>query len=100
MATGQITAEIFTSSFGAGTAPATTTEKTHVLQTVPKSIWIRDVCELIDAAGPLTVGDIAGGLNAQVAQVMPVVEFLMGKNSLRVDEWDRLQLTGECHEHT
>ncbi|HXK33951.1 MAG TPA: hypothetical protein VNM91_08085 [Dehalococcoidia bacterium] len=55
-----------------------------------------DVCQLIDAAGPLTVGDLAQGLGAGARDTQVLVEWLERNGELRRDEWDRFRLSGMC----
>jgi hypothetical protein len=55
-----------------------------------------EICALISAAGPLAVGDIAGGLDAPVPKVAGHVEWMLRRGTLRPDEFGRLRLWGDC----
>ncbi|MBI5288622.1 MAG: hypothetical protein HY873_06585 [Chloroflexi bacterium] len=48
-----------------------------------------DVRDLIDAAGPLSLRDIAGGLDAPLARVAGLVARMLAQGCLRQDEWGR-----------
>jgi hypothetical protein len=48
-----------------------------------------DVCELIDAAGPLALHDLAGGLNVPVSELAGRVRRMVSEGRLRQDEWAR-----------
>jgi hypothetical protein len=53
-----------------------------------------DVRELIEAAGPLFLRDIAEGLDVPVADLEPVVAMMVAQGLLRQDEWTRYALAG------
>ena len=55
-----------------------------------------EVCDLIAAAGPLTVCDIAGGLAVSVRQASASVRLMAENGSLQRDEFRRYRLTGTC----
>ncbi len=55
-----------------------------------------EVCDLIDAAGPLTVRDIAGGLDVPLRQASASVHRLAQRNCLKQDEFRRYRLSGPC----
>jgi hypothetical protein len=52
-----------------------------------------DLCALIDAAGPLSLCDLAGGLNLSVRDVALRVRRMMHEHRLRRDEWGRYRLS-------
>jgi predicted transcriptional regulator len=60
------------------------------------SISVDSVCDLIAAAGPLTAGDIAGGLDVTVGAAAHYVQSLVSAGSLREDEFGRYSLSGDC----
>jgi hypothetical protein len=53
-----------------------------------------DVFDLLAAAGSLTVGEIAGGLDVAVAEVAPCVRSLVRAGDLREDEYGRYRVVG------
>lgn len=53
-----------------------------------------DVRGLIDAAGPLSLRDIAAGLGVPAHRASRVVEWMLDHDCLRQDEWRRLTLRG------
>ena len=55
-----------------------------------------DVLALIDAAGPLTLKDIAGGLNVSLRYASSLVRRLAAGGCLGLDEWDRHRVRGGC----
>jgi hypothetical protein len=55
-----------------------------------------DICELIDAAGPLTVDDLAAGLRVGSRETRALVGWLERNGDLRQDEWGRFALAGTC----
>jgi hypothetical protein len=54
-----------------------------------------DVRELIEAAGPLDVCDIADGLEWTVGEAQTFVSSLVSDGHLQQDEWDRFRLAGD-----
>ncbi len=61
-----------------------------------KRASVRDVCALLEYAGPLTVRDIAGGLNTPEREAVQVVEWMASNEYVKPDEWGRLRLWGDC----
>ena len=57
-----------------------------------------EVCELIEAAGPLTIRDIAGGLAVSIRQASASVQLMVRRNWLKQDEFRRYRLCGTCTE--
>ena len=55
-----------------------------------------DVRDLIDAAGPLSLRDIAGGLDVSNYQAAALVHSMIEHNCLRQDEWERFRLPSAC----
>ena len=49
-----------------------------------------DVRELIDAAGPLALRDVAAGLGVPAHRAAAVVGWMLDHDCLRQDEWRRL----------
>jgi hypothetical protein len=81
------------------TAPATGRASAQTVR--PMSLLIStvspdEVRELIDAAGPLTICDIAGGLAVSVRAAVPAVRRMLSSGCLRRDEFDRYRLWGGC----
>jgi DNA-binding IclR family transcriptional regulator len=70
------------------------------VRTIERSISLDEVCELIAAAGPLTVADIAGGLDAPAGQVAAYVQSMVGHGDLQEDEFGRYVLRGHCLEQS
>jgi hypothetical protein len=62
----------------------------------PSAVSVEAVRELIDAAGPLTIRDIAGGLDVAAHEASAVVGRMMLEGCLSRDEWDRHRLSGLC----
>jgi hypothetical protein len=56
---------------------------------------VEDVRELLEAAGPLDVTNIAGGLGWAIDETTDAVGSLVAGGRLRADEWDRYGLAGE-----
>ena len=50
------------------------------------------VADLLRAAGPLSVEDIAGGLGASVRDVQAIVWRMVDEDCVRPDEWQRMKL--------
>ena len=50
------------------------------------------VQDLLEAVGPLSVEDIAGGLGASVRETKAVVWRMVDEDRLRPDEWQRMKL--------
>jgi hypothetical protein len=57
---------------------------------VPRRIGAADVLGLLEAAGPLTTADIAGGLGVSEREAASVVRVMLDRDWLRPDEWGRL----------
>ena len=55
-----------------------------------------NVCDLIDAAGPLSVCDIAGGLAVPVLEASVTVRLMGRRHQLKQDEFRRYRLWGDC----
>ena len=53
---------------------------------------VADICDLIEAAGPLALCDIAGGLDVPVAVASPVVQSMIADACVREDEWGRFAM--------
>ena len=51
-----------------------------------------DVLDLLDAAGALTVREIAGGLGVSERAAADVVAVMVERDWLRADEWGRLRM--------
>jgi len=68
--------------------------KDALVQTPGRRIAVSDVCDLIDAAGPLSLRDIAGGLDISLQQASCVVDWMLEHDCLRQDEWERHSLWG------
>ena len=51
-----------------------------------------EVSDLIEASGPLSLSDIAGGLGVSVRDATPVAYMLLDTGRLRADEWNRFRL--------
>ena len=64
----------------------------NVPDEVADAISIDDVCDLIDAAGPLTLRDIAGGLAVPLRRAAARVRQMVGAGALRRDEFGRYRL--------
>jgi hypothetical protein len=60
------------------------------------SVTEAEVCDLIEAAGPLGLRDIAGGLDASIRAVAARVRRMLRNGTLKQDEWARYRLWGEC----
>jgi hypothetical protein len=60
----------------------------------PRRVAADEVTALIDAAGPLSLKDIAAGLSATVREAASVVWRMLDDGSLRTDEWSRHALVG------
>jgi hypothetical protein len=50
------------------------------------------VADLLRAAGPLSVEDIAGGLGVPVREAEGVVRTMVADDCVRPDEWQRMKL--------
>jgi hypothetical protein len=57
---------------------------------LPRRFDAPDVLDLLEAAGPLTTGDIAGGLGVPEREAAGVVRMMLDRDWLRPDEWGRL----------
>jgi hypothetical protein len=71
--------------------PAASSERTPAA-----GVAAAEVCDLIEAAGPLTVRDIAGGLAVSVRQASASVQLMVRRNCLKQDEFRRYRLCGTC----
>jgi DNA-binding IclR family transcriptional regulator len=56
----------------------------------------RGIRDLLDAAGPLTVAHIAGGLNLTLREASQAVHSMVKEGCLGRDEWRRYRLTDVC----
>lgn len=63
---------------------------------VADQIPFDDVCDLIAAAGPLTLRDVAGGLAVPAARAAGCVSKMIAECLLEEDEFGRYQLAGAC----
>jgi hypothetical protein len=68
----------------------------HVPAPVASAVSIDDICDLLDAAGPLTVRDIAGGLNVTIRQASACVQRMVLSHCLRRDEFRRYRRGETC----
>lgn len=59
---------------------------------------IEEISALLEAAGALTVDDIAGGLDLSVDTASAWVNEMLHQDCLREDEWNRYSLRGACGE--
>lgn len=50
-----------------------------------------DVRDLLEAAGSLGIRDIAGGLDVRESAVVATVAWMLSRNELQMDEWNRLR---------
>jgi hypothetical protein len=74
------------------TPDASTAVQTHAIssvRTVERRVSTSDVRDLIDAAGPLTLRDIAGGLDVPERRAARVVATMTKGDRLQQDEWGR-----------
>lgn len=71
----------------------------NVPDEVADAISVDDVCDLIDAAGPLTLRDIAGGLAVPIRRVAARIRQMLGAGALRRDEFGRYRLWGSGTMH-
>ena len=62
------------------------------------SVNMAIVRDLLDAAGPLTIADIAGGLDVSVKSASGRVAAMLYCGCLRADEWGRYRLSERCRE--
>jgi hypothetical protein len=85
-----------------GFAPTATVTKLRprgvVMYTRERKVDSVEVVELIEAAGPLTLQDIAGGLDVSLGQASVVVQTMLDRNCLKQDEWERHRIWGECRD--
>jgi hypothetical protein len=65
------------------------------VQTVER-VTVHGVRDLIEAAGPLSLRDIAGALDVPERDAMVVVGWMIARDCLRQDEWGRHRLWGAC----
>jgi hypothetical protein len=68
--------------------------KSSVTVVAPEAALVEQVCDLIDAAGPLSIEHIAGGLNLPTAQASSCVGLMVTRDWLREDEFARYRLWG------
>ena len=66
------------------------------VQADERPVSAEEVESLIQAAGPLSVRDIAGGLGVTVAAALSAVRGMIVGDCLRQDEWGRLSLAPGC----
>jgi hypothetical protein len=66
---------------------------------VAQAISVDEICDLIEAAGPLTLADIAGGLDRSLRQVSACVQRMVARRLLRRDEFRRYRLHGAGATH-
>ena len=78
------------------TRPQPPEPRDAMVRTLGRRIAVSDVCDLIDAAGPLSLRDIAGGLDISLQQASCVVGWMLEHDCLRQDEWERHGLWGAC----
>jgi hypothetical protein len=86
----------------AGIAPieqARVPRRTATVQVLERRITLADVCDLIAAAGPLTSGDIAGGLGVAEDRAAAQVQSMVARGDLQEDEFGRYMLRGQCLRH-
>ena len=62
------------------------------------AVGTADVRDLLDAAGPLAIADIAGGLDISVKAASARVAAMLYCGCLRADEWGRYCLSEGCRE--
>jgi len=55
-----------------------------------------DICDLLGAAGPLSLDDIAGGLGVPARQAAMIARWMLDHGLLEQDEWDRFMLRIDC----
>ena len=70
--------------------------KVSVAADAANDVSVDDICDLIDAAGPLALDDIAGGLNRSLRQVSACVQRMVQRRLLERDEFRRYRLRGAC----
>ena len=63
---------------------------------VAPAISVDDVRDLLDAAGPLTLRDIAGGLAVPARRVAGRIRQMLADCALKQDEFGRYRLTGSA----
>jgi hypothetical protein len=61
---------------------------------VAATVSVDDVCDLLEAAGPLTLCDIAGGLAVPVRRAAACIRRMLANRDLRRDEFGRYRLSG------
>ena len=66
----------------------------NVPDDIADAISIDEVCELIDATGPLTIRDIAGGLAVSLRSAVALVRRMVRIGALKRDEFGRYRLWG------
>lgn len=62
------------------------------------AVTFGDVIDLLNAAGPLTVSNIAGALDVAPSAADATVRQMLARRCLRFDEWHRCSLAGACAE--
>ena len=60
----------------------------------PRAITAADVQDLLEAAGPLSLRDIAGGLQVSEREAEVRVASMVAAGALGADEWGRYRLRG------
>lgn len=66
------------------------------LDATSREVAAEDVRDLIDAAGPLTLRDIAGGLDVPLRLAAERVRRMVAGRTLTRDEFGRYRLWGAC----
>ena len=66
----------------------------RVTATTTPRVSASDVRDLIEAAGPLSMRDIAGGLGVTEREAASVIRWMADAGELKQDEWGRLRLWG------
>jgi hypothetical protein len=61
---------------------------------VANRVSVAEVCDLIEAAGPLTLCDIAGGLAVPVRRAAARIRQMVTDRALKLDEFGRYRITG------
>jgi hypothetical protein len=68
----------------------------QVHSSVARFVSVAEVCDLLAAAGPLTLADIADGLALPARLVAGRVRRMVNDCNLRQDEFGRYRLWGAC----
>jgi hypothetical protein len=67
---------------------------TMTLPAPRQTVSIVQVCDLIEAAGPLTIEHVAGGLDVSVPEASAFVRLMVMRGWLKQDEFGRYRLCG------